>query len=154
MHWVPASTFCKPSTVVPKSRAEVCRLLELVTPSPFHRLLFTREPEADPAWTNLAGLGACYPLATKLYDVRLPKNGPGRAARELVFKCAALNTRLDWRMPVWELEVFRQCNGRRTLAEIMERISRRIPEPQLQEQLYMLHHLLVLTVSPKKIAPR
>jgi SAM-dependent methyltransferase len=139
----------------PRLRSEVCRLLELMAPSVFHRLLFTQRPEENPDWQDPEKLQGCYPRLTNLYSARLPsRKGSRRGLREVTFKSKALNTRLDWKMPEWELELLRKSNGHRPLDEIIARVRSRIPRRQLQEQLYILHQLLVIALMPKAASPR
>ena len=135
----------------PRSRSEVCRLLELIAPATFHRLLFMRQAEGNPNWQNPDDLRESYPLATRLYSIRLPERGSARRPmRRVVCKSAALNTRLDCKMPEWEIETLRQSDGRHRLGDILAQSPFPVPERQLREQMYILHQLLVLTVRPEK----
>jgi hypothetical protein len=72
-----------------------------------------------------------------------------QALRRATFKSPALNTRLDWKMPEWEVGILRQSNGRRTLGTILEQIPASVPQNLLRQQLYVLHQLLVITLVPK-----
>jgi SAM-dependent methyltransferase len=134
--------------LIPRSRAEVCELLADIRPGTFHRLLFTRRPPANPPWNDLEELFAWRPALTKLYEVRLPKRGRSSAeVRRVTFKSEAMNTRLDWRMPEWELEILRRSDGARTLGAILSGISYAIPPRLLREQLYVLYQLLAISLS-------
>lgn len=136
--------------LIPKSRAEVGELLEFLIPACFHRLLFTRQAAANPPWENKEALRAWHPVLTNLYAVRLPKRWLAQQAlRRATFKSPALNTRLDWKMPEWEVGILRQSNGRRTLGTILEQIPASVPQNLLRQQLYVLHQLLVITLVPK-----
>jgi SAM-dependent methyltransferase len=138
-----------PQLLMPRSRAEVCELLEYLRPEFFHRLLFTRQPPANPPWESQEALRNCRPALTSLYAVRLPKRSRSwQALRRLRFKSPAMNTQLDWQMPEWEVEILRQSDGWRTLSEILGRISAVVPQQQLRQQLYILHQLLVITLMP------
>jgi SAM-dependent methyltransferase len=137
-----------PRLLLPRSHAEICELLEILRPASFHRLLFTREPAANPPWENLEALLASRPMRTNLYAVRLPKRaGPWQRLRAITFKSRAINTRLDWKMPEWELEILRQSDGERTLAEILGEIPFSVPSNLLRRQLYVLHQLLVMKLT-------
>jgi hypothetical protein len=50
--------------LMPRSRAEVCELEEMLIPTSFHRLLFTRQPLANPPWDDLDSLLAWRPIRT------------------------------------------------------------------------------------------
>jgi len=58
-----------------------------------------------------------------------------------------MNTRLDWQMPEWELEILRQGDGEQTLGAILSRISDAVPPRLLREQLYVLYQLLVISLN-------
>jgi hypothetical protein len=60
-----------------------------------------------------------------------------------------MNTRLDWRMPEWEVEIVRQSDGRNTLGAILHEISAAVPPHLLRQQLYVLDQLLVITLMPQ-----
>src|SRR5262249_49118029 len=135
--------------LIPRSRAEVCQLLALASPGSFHRLLFTRRVPADPPWENHQKLRRWRPILTKLYRVSLPKRTRSqRKLRRVTVKSGAMNTRLDWKMPEWEVEILRRSDGKRTLDEILKGISVIVPPQLLQTQLYVLHQLLVITLIP------
>jgi len=136
--------------LIPRSRAEVCQLLALASPGSFHRLLFTRRVPADPPWENDQKLRRWRPILTKLYRVSLPKRARSqRKLRRVTFKSGAMNTRLDWKMPEWEVEILRRSDGKRTLDEILKEISVIVPPQLLQTQLYVLYQLLVITLNPR-----
>jgi SAM-dependent methyltransferase len=140
--------------LIPRSRAEVCELVETLDPTSFHRLLFTRQPEANPPWENHEALLDWRPKLTRLYPGRLPRRSrSGQALRAITLKSAATNTRIDWRMPEWEVEILRQSNGHRSVGEIIERIRPRPTADLLQQQLYVLYQLLVLELLAPMIVP-
>ena len=135
--------------LIPRSRAQVCQLLSLASPGSFHRLLFTRGVPADPPWENDQKLRRWRPILTKLYRVNLPKRSHSqRRLRRVTFKSGAINTRLDWKMPEWEVEILRRSDGKQTLDEILRGISVIAPPRLLQTQLYVLYQLLVITLIP------
>jgi SAM-dependent methyltransferase len=139
-----------PQLLIPRSRAEVYELLELLSPAPFHRLLFTPQPVANPPWENQDALRNCRPTLTNLYAMRLPtRSRSWQALRRVAFKSPAMNTRLDWRMPEWEVEIVRQSDGRNTLGTILQEISAAVPPQLLRQQLYVLDQLLVITLMPQ-----
>jgi SAM-dependent methyltransferase len=136
-----------PQFLIPRSRGELCELVEKLTPAGFHRILFTRRPPVNPPWQNHDALLAWHPILTKLYTVRLPKRmHRWRALRVVTMKSPSTDTRLDWQMPEWELEILRRCDGKLTLQEILQPIAAPIRRDLLQKQLYQLHQLLIINL--------
>src|SRR3954451_7119677 len=134
--------------LIPRSRSEVCQLLAEIRPETFHRLLFTRRPPANPPWDDLEELAYWCPFLTRLYQVDLPKRGPSwTKLRRVIFKSEAMNTRLEWQMPEWELEILRRGDGEQTLGAILSRVSYAVPPRLLREQLYVLYQLLVISLN-------
>lgn len=135
--------------LIPRSRAEIHQLMEILEPESFHRLLFTREPDINPPWENREELLAWHPVITHLYGGKLPARGRSwHAMRRVALRSSAMNTELNWRMPEWELEVLRQSEQERSLGAILASIPATVPWHLLQQQLYTLHQLLVITLLP------
>jgi hypothetical protein len=61
-------------------------------------------------------------------------------------KSPSIDTRLDWRMPEWELEILRRSDGKLALREILQAVAPRIRRDLLQKQLYQLHQLLIINL--------
>jgi SAM-dependent methyltransferase len=141
-----------PQLLIPRSRPEICELLEILHPAAFHRLLFTRQPELNPPWEKHDALLTWRPTLTNLYTVRLPKRSRSwKTLRKVTFKSVATNTRLDWQMPEWEIEIVRQSDGQRTIGTILDGIPVDIRPGLLRQQLYIFHQLLVVTLSAKSL---
>jgi SAM-dependent methyltransferase len=138
--------------LMPKSRPELSELVETLTPAGFHRLVFTRRPVDEPPWENQQALLAWQPVRTRLYGSRLPRRSDSwQALRNVVFSSPATNTRVDYRMPEWELEILRRSNGQRSLAEILKTIPVTVPTDVLRQQLFVLSQLLVIQVLPNRV---
>ena len=135
--------------LIPRSRAEICDLADRLYPRSFHRALFTLEPAANPPWKTPKALLSWRPTLTSVYRGRLPKRSRSwRALRTLTLRSPATNTRLDWCLPEWALEILRHSNGQRTLGAIIAAIPVPVPRRLLQRHLYVLHQLLVITLVP------
>jgi SAM-dependent methyltransferase len=68
--------------LAPRSRAEICELLDIMQPAAFHRLLFTRTRASNPPWARYDRLVTWRPVLTNLYRSRLPaRSGSGRRER-------------------------------------------------------------------------
>jgi SAM-dependent methyltransferase len=136
--------------LVPRSRAQVCDLLERLSPSQFHRLLFTRTAEDNPPWERRGRLLKWRIALTDLYRLRLPAQR-GKVAdrlRRLTIESRALNLSMDWRMPEWELELLRSGGGKRPLAGVLGEIPLAVPFRELRNQLFLLYHLGVINLLP------
>ena len=141
--------------LMPRSRAQVCDLLERLSPSQFHRLLFSRTPEANPPWDSRGRLLKWRIVLTHLYRVRLPK--PGRRVldrlRRLTIASSALNLSMDWRMPEWELELLGRGDGGHSVGSVLRRIPLSVPFPDLRNQLYLLYQLGIINLLPPAAGP-
>jgi SAM-dependent methyltransferase len=138
--------------LIPRSRAQVCELVETLCPASFHRLLFTRERGVNPPWEKHDALLGWRPNRTRLYACRLPRaRALWQTARKLTLKSVAANTRLDCQMPEWELEILRQSNGKESLREILKRIPAAVSRGRLQRHLYVLYQLMVINLLPPNV---
>ena len=138
-----------PQFLIPRSRGELCELVEKLAPSSFHQILFTRRPPVNPPWEGHDALLAWRPILTRLYTVRVPKRArQWQALRVVTMKSPSTDSRLDWRMPEWGLEILRRSDGKRTLREIVQKLAEPIRRDLLQKQLYQLHQLLIINLLP------
>lgn len=141
------------ASLMPRSRAQVHELMEMLTPGAFHSLVFTKQPDMSVPWEDSEALLKWRPALTAVYRTALPRRGRSwQTMRKFKLESRATNTRLDWRMPEWELEILRKSNGKRTLGEIVERIDLAIAPDLLQSQLYVLYQLLVIGLLPPQLS--
>ncbi|HMD59836.1 MAG TPA: class I SAM-dependent methyltransferase, partial [Opitutaceae bacterium] len=135
--------------LIPRSRAKVVELLERLSPSQFHRLLFSRRAEANPPWKTRAELMKWRVALTRFHRVRLPR--PGKAVldrvRRLTIECPALYLSMQWRMPEWEVELLRGDGGR-PLGSVLGGIPLSVPFAELRKQLYLLYNLGIISLLP------
>jgi SAM-dependent methyltransferase len=138
------------SVLLPRSRAQVSQLLELLCPSQFHRLLLSKTPEANPPWENRRRLLAWRLIPTRLFRIPLPKpSGKVRdRLRQLTIASRMLRLSMEWQMPEWELELLRCGDGRRSLGSILDRIPLAVPFPELRLQLFFLYQLGIVNILP------
>ena len=123
--------------------------MDILCPAEFHRLLFTRQSKPHPPWEKPATVLGWHPALTDLYTIRLPQRSRSpQSSRRLTFTSVAADTRLDWQMPEWEVEILRQSDGRRCLDEILKQIPVAPSADLLQQQLYLLYQLLVIDLLP------
>jgi SAM-dependent methyltransferase len=138
------------SVLIPRSRAEVCEFLELLAPTPFHGLLFSKRPEMNPPWEEHDKLLEWKAALTGLYAITLPKPGPVRdRLRSFKVKSTSLNTRIEFRMPDWEIEILRRADRAQSLRTVLEGIPLAVPAKDLREQLYLLYQLGVINLLPR-----
>ena len=136
--------------LIPRSRAQVVDFLERLSPSQFHRLLFSRKAEANPPWKNRGQLLKWRIVLTRLYKLRLPRPGSTviDRVRKLKIASRALNFSMAWEMPEWEMELLRYGGGRRSLGSVLGMIPLSVPFPELRKQLYLLYQLGIINLVP------
>jgi SAM-dependent methyltransferase len=138
-----------PQLLIPRSRWQLCELVEKLAPTGFHRILFTKRSPVNPPWQSSDALLTWRPILTKLYTVRLPKRARRwQALRVVTMKSPSANTRLDWQMPEWALEILRRSDGKHALQEIVREVAAPIRRDLLKTQLYQLHQLLIINLLP------
>lgn len=136
--------------LLPRSRAEVSEILDVMQPSAFHRVLFTRRPPASPPWARPERLLGWRPVLTRLYRSRLPA---ASRPRTVAFRSPAMTTLVSADLPPWELELLRQADGERTIGQALANARAEIA-PDSLVQLYELHQLLILNLLPPRTARR
>jgi len=140
----------KSSQLIPRSRAQLATLFELLVPARFHRLIFSLIPEANPPWQDRRRLYRWTPERSRLYRFRLPK--PGRTVRDrlrsVTISSTAFDTLTAWRMPEWEVELLRPAAAGRNLENLLDRLPLAIPFADVRDQLYILHQLGIVTLRP------
>ena len=135
--------------LVPRSRAEVALLLDVLVPGMFHRLLFVKQKPWNPPWEDHRALLNTRPILSPLYSLSMPRRArSGQEKTNAILKSPPLNTRLDWKVPAWEAAILRRSDGRKTLREILQSAGVAAPRTILGEQLYLAYQLLVLNLIP------
>jgi SAM-dependent methyltransferase len=137
------------SLLMPRSRAEVCELLDLMHPASFHRLILSRQPTPNPPWADRAQLLSWRPARTDLYRISYPQQTKRTGFRSVtVLKSRPLGTQFEWPMPRWEVEVLRRCDGSKPLGQLLREIGRGASTAQFSEQLFLLYQFAVLNFFP------
>jgi SAM-dependent methyltransferase len=136
-------------SLMPRSRAEVVELFEMLKPSGFHRLILSRQPEPRPPWKELDKFRNWRPVVTHLYDRQWPqKTQQWKTLRNLKLKSPSINTLVELRMPEWQIELLRRSNGRDSISEILRSVPVRIPHGFLRDQFYLLYQLCAINLLP------
>lgn len=138
------------SLLLPRSRAEVAALVDVLSPAQFHRLIFTRTPQANPPWTSRRELGRWRLVTTRLFRMNLPP--PPRVVRDRVRPLSAasrlLRLSLTWRMPEWEIDLLCRADGRRSIDQVLRPMPLAVPFRDLRRQLYLLYLLGAINLLP------
>jgi len=134
--------------LLPRSRAEVHALVELLSPSSFHSLLFVRQPELNPPWQNARALLRWRARLTHLYTCRWPKpQRSWRKLRRVQFKSVSTNTIIDLNVPEWELYILRQSEGKQTLGQLLARFGKPVSANVVRDRVYGYYLLALLNLA-------
>ena len=134
---------------VPRSRAEVAELLDLLCPEAFHRLIFTRQPPPAPPWEKVGALMRWRPVRTAQFQkFKWPARRDGRLFR---LENKSANIALELRGAGWEIDLFRGSDGERSLRDLLAPLQR-IPARSLNSQLYLFYLLDLLNFLPPRLA--
>ena len=135
--------------MMPRSRAEICELLDQMHPASFHRLILTRQPTANPRWRDRSKLLAWRPARTGLYQVsfRRPSKRTEGCPVALL-KSHPLWTKFEWPMSRCEAEILRQCDGIKPLQQLLHENGRETFTEHFSEQLFLLYQFAVLNLFP------
>ncbi|MEO8216415.1 MAG: class I SAM-dependent methyltransferase [Acidobacteriota bacterium] len=135
--------------LLPRSRAAVSLLVDIIRPASFHHLVLSPDASEEPPWKRQQSLVRWRPVRTPLFEFRWPGRGRSRRTlRDLSLESVATNTRVDLRVPFWEVEVLRECDGSRTLGEILQSCKLDVQPKELREQLYVLYQLGAINLLP------
>lgn len=136
-------------SLMPRSRAEVVELFEMLRPSGFHRLILSRRRDLRPPWKDLGKLRNWRPVLTRLYHPQWPqKSWRLLALRNLKLKSPTSNTLVELRTPGWQIELLRRSNGEGSINDILRPVAVGIAWDSLRDQLYLLHQLGVINLLP------
>jgi len=137
--------------VIPRSRAEIAKLVDVLQPSSFHQLVLSRRPAARIPWDDAAKLLRRRPLLTPLFVARWPRRGgPWRNLRRLTLESPSTTTGVDLRVPEWEVEILRHSDGTQSLRQILEKVRPPVPAKELREAMYLLYLLGVINLLPRR----
>lgn len=137
--------------LLPRARAQAHTFVELLSPSSFHSLLFGRQPQPNPPWQNPPNFLRWRARLTDLYTFHWPKRRRlWQKLRRFQLKSVSTNTVVDLSVPEWELEILRQADGKRSLAESLAGFAIGIPAAAIRDALYGLYLLALLNLSPPK----
>ncbi|HET7707614.1 MAG TPA: class I SAM-dependent methyltransferase [Thermoanaerobaculia bacterium] len=133
------------AVLLPRTRAEVAGIVDVLHPSSFHQLLVTRDAPPAPPFARPGRLLKRKPAVTELYKIRKPRKGRHwNDLRDVALRSASTNTSADLTIPEWEVEILRKADGSVTLGSILGEVKPAVPRAELGEALYLLYLLGVL----------
>ncbi len=130
----------------PRSRGQVSLLLDTLSANSFHRLVFTREEEAQPPWENTRALLHWRPLRTEHFRGFKWPARPG--ARLLKLQNPRANIALELRGAGWEIDLLRASDGAQPLREILAPLRPRVAPKDVRSQLYLFYLLDLINLLP------
>ena len=137
--------------VMPRSRAEVAELVDSLQPASFHQLVLSRRAPMKTPWTEGNRLLRRRPFVTSLYEFRLPdRTGSWQKKRNLTLRSRPVNTKVNLRVPQWEVEILRRSNGERSLGEILDPVKPAVSAKSLRQAMYLLYQLGVVNLLPEE----
>jgi len=135
------------AVLMPRSRAEVAVLIDVVQPASFHRLVLSRRRPKRIPWNDSTGLLRSRPAVTPLYKPKWPvRRGKWTSLRALSLKSDVTATAIDLNVPEWEIEILRRADGIRTVRDILDGVTPRPAARDLRESLYLLYLLGVINL--------
>jgi SAM-dependent methyltransferase len=136
-------------SLMPRSRAQVVELSEMLKPSGFHQLLLSRQPEQRPPWSDLGKLQNWRPVVTQLYHWKWPrKTQRWTTVRNLKLKSPPINTLVELPITEWQVELLRRSNGKDSISNILRPIPVQTSLSALRDRLYLLHQLCAINLLP------
>jgi SAM-dependent methyltransferase len=137
--------------VMPRSRAEVAELVDALQPASFHQLVLSPRAPIKTPWTEGNRLLRRRPFLTSLYRFRWPgRSAPWHKMRNLTLESRPINTKVNLRVPQWEVEILRSSNGERSLGEILDPVRPSVSAKSLREAMYLLYQLGVVNLLREK----
>ncbi len=139
---------------IPRSRAEAHQLVEQISPSSFHYLVFAPRLETKLPWLAPEILKCCRVSATGIYARRWPKRTKSwRALRHVTIRSKPTNTLVDLRAPEWVIEILRRSGEEKTLSKILGDVLGKVSGQSLRKHLYLLYLLALINLSPPQMKP-
>ncbi len=135
--------------LMPRSRREMSELTDVLQPSSFHQLVVSRRAPLSVPWSEPRELPRWKPLRTQLYKMQWPNhNGRSDNLRTVVMKSPAVRTKVELRIPQWEVDMLRQADGERSIRELLASTKTRVGPKALAEAMYLLYQLGAVNLLP------
>jgi SAM-dependent methyltransferase len=129
------------TSLLPRSRAELHVIEELLIPSAFHRLLFTRRPPPTAPWADARELLAWKPVRVGLYRMTVPRRITPGKLHTVKLESRPLNLRVTLELEAWTCELLRRANGKQSLRDLVRNASTRPPASSIRDAVYLFYLL-------------
>lgn len=135
--------------LMPRSRAELSEMFDVIQPGSFYRVVYSRRRPEEPDWSDGRSLSGWRPVTTSLFSFEWPPRGGGwHNLKGLTLASKPLNMKVALRVPRWEIEILRECNGEKSVREILRGVKPGVSPAELSEGLYILHQLAAINLLP------
>jgi SAM-dependent methyltransferase len=135
------------TAMLPRSRADVAEMVDVLHPASFHQLLLTRSAVVAPPFGRPGEVLRRKPVVTGLYKILKPRKGRRwKALREVTLRSRPVNTSVALRIPEWEVEILRQADGSRSFDEILAAVRPAVTPHALRDSAYLLYLLGALNL--------
>ena len=78
--------------------------------------------------------------------------GASQNLRTVMLKSNAVRTKVELRVPQWEVEIMRHANGKQSLREILAPVKARLPPKAVAEAMYLPYQFGVVNLLPPESA--
>jgi len=130
------------SPLIPRSRADVAELVDSLHPATFHQLVLSRRRPVKIPWSNGRKLMRLRPALTGLYRIRWPgRSGSWHGLRSVRLESEATGTKVNLRVPRWEVELLRGSDGERSLGDLLRAVKPSVSTESFREAMFLLYHL-------------
>lgn len=135
--------------LMPRSRREMTELTDALQPASFHSLIVSRRAPMSVPWLEPRKLSEWRPARTRLYRFRWPHSGGApHNLRAVSLTSAATRTRVELRVPQWEIEILRRADGKQNVRNILAPLKARVAPRAVAEAMYLLYLLGAMNLLP------
>jgi hypothetical protein len=135
--------------VMPRARADVALLADAMQPMSFHHMVLSGKAPGKTPWNDARKLLRRRPGLTSIYKFSTPRGGgPWHNLRNLKLESQSTNTKVELRVPQWEVRILEESDGERSLGEILRPVTPAVSAQSLREAMYMLYLLGVINLLP------
>lgn len=127
-------------TMMPRSRREVSELADALQPSSFHQIVVSGRAPAPVPWSDPKELMRWRPARTRLFTFRWPRSGSApQNLRTVTMRSSSTRTKVELRIPQWEVEALRRADGRQSLRQLLATVKPRVGAKSVSEAMYLLY---------------
>jgi SAM-dependent methyltransferase len=133
--------------LMPRSRAEVAELADVLHPASFHQLVLARREPRKAPWSEGRRLLRRRLLRTPLFKIRWPrKRGRAHELRAVALEGPVMRTAVTLTVPQWEIDVLQRADGERSLADLLATTRAAVPAHDVAAAMYLLYQLGVVNL--------